>query len=460
MPVRPSIALGAPAIPRPVDELMRTLAGAGHAAYVVGGSLRDALLERRPADWDLTSDAPPERIRALFPRSTYENRFGTVVVHHRAAQYEITTFRSDVSYSDHRHPDAVQFGSSIEEDLARRDFTVNAIAWGGPPGAERVFVDPHGGRTDLERRLLRAVGDPDRRFEEDALRMLRAVRLAATLGFDVEPATLDAVRRHAPSAAALSGERIFGELTKLLAARRPSEGLDLAERTGILPVLSPDLGAQPGMPQNKVAGEDLWRHTLRTVDASPNRRVVRLAAFLHDIGKPATLADGHFIGHEAMGAELSRTLLVRLHAPRLIVEQVCHLVAQHMFSYEPAWSDAAVRRFIRKVGPGSVDDLLALRAADNAGSGLPRTAGNLAALRSRVRRELEAGAVTGRAQLAVDGRDLIDELGLEPGPDLGRLLDDLTDRVVNEPALNHRAVLMELAGEWISGHRAVNDGSR
>jgi len=170
----------------------------------VGGCLRDALLGREPADWDLTTDAPPERIQSLFPRSLYENRFGTVVVRHAHAQYEITAFRRDVSYSDHRHPDSVEFGDSIEEDLARRDFTVNAMAWGGRPSVESLFVDPHGGRADLARRLLRAVGDPDRRFHEDALRMVRAVRLAATLDFEIEAETLASIGRNAELARHLS----------------------------------------------------------------------------------------------------------------------------------------------------------------------------------------------------------------------------------------------------------------
>jgi tRNA nucleotidyltransferase (CCA-adding enzyme) len=423
---------------------------------VVGGCLRDALLRRPPADWDLTTDAAPERIQALFPRAMYENRFGTVVVHHRDAMYEITTFRRDVSYSDHRHPDEVAFGTSIEEDLARRDFAVNAMAWGGRPGDEPGFVDPHGGRADIERRVLRAVGDPDRRFEEDALRMIRAVRLAATLEFEVEPVTLAAVSRNAALAASLSGERIVAELQKLLAAPRPSIGLRLMMATGLLAVISPDLAAQPGVAQNKIDGEDLWDHTLRTVDAAPNRPVVRMAALLHDIGKPSTLADGHFIGHDSAGASMARAFLERLHSPRTLQEGVAHLVANHMFTYERAWTDPAVRRFIRRVGPGSVEDLLALREADNAGSGLPPGAGRLEELRARVAAEIAAGLVIGREQLAIDGTDLMAELGLAQGPLLGSVLEELTERVVSEPALNDRGALLEIARESIS-IRAMRD---
>jgi tRNA nucleotidyltransferase (CCA-adding enzyme) len=445
------------AVPEPVADLLATLWRGGHAAYVVGGCLRDALLGRIPSDWDLTTDARPELVQALFPRSIYENRFGTVVVRHGGAQYEITAFRRDVSYSDFRHPDAVVFGDSIEEDLARRDFTVNAMAWGARPGEEPALVDPHGGREDLALRILRAVGDPDRRFGEDALRMARAVRLAATLEFEIEGRTFEAIERNAELAHHLSGERICTELLKLLAALRPSTGLRLMADSGLLAVVAPDLDRQRGMGQNKIAGEDLWDHTVRTVDAAPNRQLVRMAALLHDLGKPDTLADGHFHGHEIVGAEMARHLLSGLHAPRTLQERVAHLIRHHMFSYEPNWTDAAVRRFIRKVGPGYLDDLLALRAADNQGSGQPADAGHLAELAARVQAELATNLVLGREQLAIDGNDLIAELGLPAGRTLGHLLDDLTDKVIAEPALNDRAILLDMARQAISDLHLVDN---
>jgi tRNA nucleotidyltransferase (CCA-adding enzyme) len=348
----------------------------------------------------------------------------------------------------------VEFGDSIEQDLARRDFTVNAMAWGGRPGKEAAFVDPHGGRDDLARRLLRAVGDPDERFGEDALRMARAVRLAASLEFEIEPATLAAIGRNAELAHSLSGERICAELLKLLAARRPSFGLTLMADSGLLAVIAPDLARQRGLSQNKIGGEDLWDHTLRTVDATPDRQVVRLAALLHDVGKPDTLADGHFHGHEAVGSrEWPETCWPAFTRTRLLQERVAHLVLNHMFAYEPNWTDAAVRRFIRKVGPSAVHDLLALRAADNVGSGLPADSGNLPELALRIDAQLAASVVLGRGQLAVDGDDLMAELGLPQGRLLGRLLDDLTERVVAEPELNDRAILLDLARQQMSDRR-------
>jgi len=434
------------AIPEPVHDLLRTLWGAGHAAYVVGGALRDALLGRTTTNWDLATAALPEQTAALFEDAAYENRFGTVVLRRGGHDYEITTFRTDHDYADFRRPHRVEFGSSLEADLARRDFTMNALAWGAPDAATAPrLVDPHEGRADIAAGVIRAVGEPDRRFEEDALRMLRAVRFAATLEFQIEPATLAAIRRHAPLVAHLSGERIAVELGRILAVSQPSRGLRLLAETGILEHVAPELAAQRGVPQNKIPGEDLWDHTLRTVDSAANWPVVRLAALLHDIGKPATAADGHFYHHDTVGADLAEQFLDRLHLPRTTAERVVHLVRQHMFRYEANWGDAAVRRFLAKIGPDAIDDLFALREADNEGSGVPRDAEALGELRARIAAELAAGPILDRSALAVDGSDLMVELGLPAGPALGRILSALFERVVEEPHLNDRPTLMLLA---------------
>jgi tRNA nucleotidyltransferase (CCA-adding enzyme) len=457
-------------VPEPVLELLRTLWSAGHSAYVVGGSLRDALLGRTAEDWDLATSALPEQTVELFPGAVYENRFGTVAVRRDAETYEITTFRSDHDYADFRRPHRVEFGTSLEADLARRDFTVNAMAWGAPGvdggvGAEAdqatsrdarsepVLVDPFDGRADVATRTLRAVGEPVRRFEEDALRMVRAVRLAATLDFSIEPATLGGIHARAPLVAHLSGERIAAELGRLLAAPRPSVGMRLLAETRLLSHISPDLAAQPGVPQNKIPGEDLWDHTLRTVDAAIDHPVVRLAALVHDIGKPATADAGHFYGHETLGAELTRAFLDRLHEPRAVTERVALLVRNHMFGYEPTWSEAAVRRFIGKVGPDAVGELFALREADNVGSGLERSAGGLAELRARVATEMDAGPILDRSALAIDGDDLMAELGLTAGPGLGRVLETLLERVIEDRSLNEAPTLLLLARQLVADDR-------
>src|SRR5829696_720418 len=298
--------------PRSVVAVMERLWAHGHAAYVVGGSVRDRILGRPPIDWDLTTDARPDRLLAVFPGAVYENRFGTVAVREGGEQHEVTTFRTDHDYADFRRPHRVEFGDDVEKDLGRRDFTVNAIAWGAPatglqspgsapavalepgsataPGVVPVpeIVDPFEGVADARARRLRAVGEPATRFREDALRMVRAVRLAAVLGFEIDPPTLAAIRGNAALAAHVSGERVAAELEKLLSADRPSIGLRGMADAGLLGVLLPELAAQLGIAQNKIEGEDLFDHTLRAVDAAPrDRPVVRLAALLHDIGKPS-----------------------------------------------------------------------------------------------------------------------------------------------------------------------------
>jgi tRNA nucleotidyltransferase (CCA-adding enzyme) len=440
-------------IPDAVHALMATLWDSGHAVYVVGGSLRDTLLGLPATDWDLATSALPEATMAAFPDATYENAFGTVAVRRDGTDYEITTFRREHDYADFRRPHHVEFGASLDEDLARRDFTANAMAWGAVAGAGPRLHDPFDGASDIRDRVLRAVGDPRRRFEEDALRMLRAVRLAAALGFEIEPATMAAMETCAPLAAHLSGERIAMELDRILATERPSIGLRLMARTGLLEAVLPELAGQAGVPQNKIPGEDLWDHTLSTVDASVNRPVVRLAALVHDIGKPSTQADGHFYGHEIVGAEQARALLERLREPRAVVDRVGHLVRQHMFRYEPSWTDSAVRRFIGKVTPAAIDELVALREADNVGSGVPPDADSLTELRDRIRAELETGPALDRSALAIDGDDLMSQLGMAPGPGLGRVLEALVERVIEEPSLNEAPTLLLLARELAAADR-------
>ena len=443
-----AVHVGARVAPQ-ARAVLERLSAAGFEGYVVGGSLRDLLLGRDVADWDIATSALPDQTQELFPESVYENRFGTVAVRLDGSVFQVTTFRGEHRYTDHRRPERVDFGVTIDEDLARRDFAMNAIAWGAAAGADlarATLHDPFGGLADLDSRLIRAVGRPDDRFAEDALRMLRAVRFAATLGFAIEPRTLAAIRRHGELAAGLSGERVQAELRRILAAPRPSVALELTAETGLLGVLLPDLAAQRGIAQNKIPGQDLWQHTLATVDAADaSRPTVRLAALLHDVGKPATLQEGHFPGHDAEGARIAEKVLRGLAFPRQEIDRVVLLVAQHMFNYSPAWSDAAVRRYMRRVGVEALDDLLALREADNVGSGQPGDEGGLAELRLRIAREVEAGHALRLADLAIDGDDLRAALAIPPGPEVGRILRALLEQVVGEPSLNERDRLTEAA---------------
>ena len=316
----------------------------------------------------------PERVVELFPGAVYENRFGTVAVRRDGEVFEITTFRTDHDYADFRRPHRVEFGDTIELDLARRDFTVNAMAWGARPGETPALVDPYDGPIGRGRAAaprgrrpaapVRGGRAPDgpRGPPRDHARLRDRGRDA---GRDRGQA------RRSSRTCRASGSRPSSTSSSPRAT--PSVGLRLLSETGLLASISPELAAQRGVPQNKVPGEDLWDHTLRSVDAAPAARpIVRLAALLHDIGKPATFADGHFLGHDAVGAELAGAFLDRLRSPRAVRDRVVELVRQHMFSYESTWSDAAVRRFIGKmaaIGDGALDELLDLREADNVGIG-------------------------------------------------------------------------------------------
>jgi tRNA nucleotidyltransferase/poly(A) polymerase len=468
-PLDPPAALDAPTAldpPAPVNDALARLWQAGHAAYLVGGGVRDELLGRPVVDWDVATDARPERILELFPAGHYENRFGTVTVPAAELELEVTTFRREHRYADHRRPDEVTFSDSLEEDLARRDFTVNAIAWGRPGGAdasdEPHWADPTGGLADLRAGRLRAVGDPALRFDEDALRLLRAARLAAQLGFEIEPATRAAMAATAETVRWVSSERIGDELRKMIAADPPSTGMAILADTGVLEHALPELAAQRGVAQDKVEGLDLWAHCLAALDAAarldPLNATLRLAALLHDIGKPGTLADGHFIGHDEEGARLAAGLLTRLAFPRREVDRVVHLVRGHMFSYERRWRGAAVRRFIRRVGRELVADQLMLRAADNVGSGLAPDAGHLDELRRRAAAELAAGAPLSLRELAVRGDDLVGELELAPGPIVGELLEHLLRGVISDPARNDRAALLAEARAWLVKRTAGQAG--
>ncbi len=472
--------------PFPVDpaalEALERLWETGHAAYLVGGAVRDGLIGRTSGNPDMATAARPEEVLELFPGSHSRGRFGTVVVGRADHPIEITTFRKDHTYGDHRRPDEVTFTDDIVEDLARRDFTVNAIAWGRegdaaiPSEARSVdaaggegrrygsvpaFVDPTSGRKDLDARILRAVGEPNPRFEEDALRLLRAARLAAQVGLTIEPATLAAMRERAADARYLSGERIAMELQRLLTAERPSAGLRILAETGILDAILPELASQRGVPQSKIPGHDLWDHTLASVDAAvalhPGDERLAMAALLHDAGKPETFVDGHFRGHPEAGAVIAREVLGRIAYPSRDAAHVRRLIEEHMFQYLPGWSDAAVRRFMRRVGPELVDDLLRLRQADNVGSGLPPDAGDLAELRARIAGERERGTPLSLADLAVDGDDLQAELDVRPGPWLGTLLDRLLDSVVSDPKRNTRERLIADARRWHAAQVAGTD---
>jgi putative nucleotidyltransferase with HDIG domain len=409
--------------------------------------------------------APPETVAGLFGDTTWTNVFGTVTVRSGALEVEVTTYRSESGYVDARHPTEVRWASDLTDDLGRRDFTMNAMAWVADDleAGRGHLVDLFGGRADLAARVLRAVGDPERRFTEDALRLLRGVRFATTLGLTLDPATETAMAALAPTAGRLSGERIRDELLRLLAwDGAPSPAFALMERLGLLAVVLPELAALRGVEQGKLVGGDALEHSLRTADILPaTDPLLRLAGLLHDVGKAPTAAGGHFYGHEVVGAELVAARLETLAFSRADIERVTHLVRHHMILYGPEWTDAAVRRFMRRIGPGPVlADLFALRRADTAASAGPDAIDAVAAeLEERVA-ALRSEAVLSVRELAVNGEDLMRELDISPGPEVGRLLDLLLQAVLDDPSLNERTALLRLASEAVHTRtgRRVNGG--
>jgi len=442
-------------LPPAVASVLHALHEGGDEAVLVGGCVRDLVHGERPADWDVATSAPPETVAGRFPGATWENSFGTVTVRDPGGGrgIEVTTYRVEAGYRDQRRPDEVRWGRSLADDLARRDFTINAMAWLPDEAADGGgrLVDPFGGAGDLEAGLLRAVGDPDARFGEDALRLLRAVRLATRFGLRLDPPTEAAIRTHAPEAAGLSGERVRDELLRILTGASPPSGaFELMERLRLLASLLPELAALRGVPQAKPLVGDALDHSLRTADALPaTDPMLRLAGLLHDVGKATTLADGHFLHHDRDGALVAEQILLRLRAPRAEVTRVVRLVRHHMFAYTHEWTDAAVRRFVRRVGVDLLSDLFALRAADDVASGVEEPPGGWRELRERV--AAVAGDPLEAKHLAISGDDLVAELGIAPGPPIGRLLAALLEAVLEDPGLNSRDRLLELARAMASG---------
>jgi tRNA nucleotidyltransferase (CCA-adding enzyme) len=448
-------------LPAPVLDLSAALKEAGGQAYLVGGAVRDSLLGRPVNDWDLATDLLPETVAALFPRTVQIGiRFGTVLVMRDGTPYEVTTFRLDGVYSDARRPDSIAFTGTLEEDLIRRDFTINALAY---DPVENRLVDPTGGEADLALGLLRAVGRAEERFQEDGLRLLRAVRLAAQLGFELEADTYRALVLCAPNLERIAQERVRAEFDKLIEAPQAASALSVMLETGLLRRALPELAACYGVAQNPHHAFDVFHHTLAALDAAPpERRLVRLAALFHDLGKPETREEraetAAFYGHQFVGERLATSAMRRLRYPNEEVARVRHLVHHHMFHYRPEWTDSAIRRFLREVGTEHLEDLFALRAADTMGNGLrKRIAPELTEFRRRIELEIERQNALTVRDLCIDGYDLMEALGLVPGPIIGRALSALLEDVLDDPSRNEREWLLARARELRRAE--ANDGA-
>lgn len=435
-------------LPAEVCGALERLEAAGYEAWAVGGCVRDALRGVEPGDYDLTTAALPEETKRVFDGARVIEtglRHGTVTVLTGGRALEITTFRIDGAYTDARHPDAVRFTRSLRDDLARRDFTVNAMAY----SPRRGLADPFGGQTDLAARRLRCVGDPDLRFSEDALRVMRAARFASTLDFALEPETAAAALRHRAALTAVSAERIAAELVKLLCGpgvrRVLLDGIDL-----LAPVL-PELARQKGFDQRHPCHiYTALEHTAAAVEAIAPEPVLRLAALLHDIAKPDcfTLDEagtGHFYGHPERGAEMADAILRRLRFDTATRERVVLLVRWHDRPIEP--TPAAVRRALSRLGEEAFFQLIALKRADNFGQGevLRCRQREYDALEALAREAIAAGQCLSLRTLAVNG-DTLRRCGVAPGPEMGRLLQSALDAVLSGAVPNEKAPVLALLG--------------
>lgn len=452
-------------LPLEVQNIINILQKHGFEAYAVGGSVRDFLMGKEPKDWDVTTNARPEEIQKVFPDSFYTNKFGTVVVKIKNSkgksrnfkskvkseesekpyikEIEVTTYRIEEDYSDKRHPDKVRFTASLEEDLARRDFTINAMAFDGDK-----IVDLFGGEEDLKNKIIRTVRDPYERFNEDALRLMRAVRFAVTLEFGIQENTKQAIKENAGLIKEISWERIRDEFGKIIMSPAPHEGIELLRKLGMLHYIIPELEIAVGVEQAKHHTLTVYEHLLSSLKFSAERKYefnVRLAALFHDIGKPQTKQGtgqaSTFYGHEYVGAKITRNILKRLRFPKEVVQNVSHLVKNHLFYYNVGEvTESAVRRLLKKVGPENIDDLIKVRVCDRLGSGVPK------AIPYRLRHlmfmfEKVSKDPISTKMLAINGNDVMKILNIPPSPKIGAIMDALLAEVIEDPKLNTKEYL-------------------
>ena len=447
-------------IPKEVQTILTELEGHNFKAYLVGGCVRDLFLDRTPKDWDITTNALPDEVQKIFPDSVYENDFGTVGVKTRSenpklALVEITTFRLEEKYSDFRHPDKIKFAKTVEEDLSRRDFTINAMAL----DIKGDLVDPYEGKNDLSAKLVKAVGNPKERFEEDALRLMRAVRFAAELGFEIEKETEKAAKSLSKLLAIIARERVRDEFVKIIMSDKngpaspaggPAWGVAMLENLGLLQYIVPELREGIDMGQNKHHIYTVWEHNLRALDYAAQNNYsleVRLASLLHDVGKPRVKGgdgpDSTFYNHDSVGARMTLKIMDRLKFSRELTEKVAHLVRHHLFYYNVGEvTEAGVRRFLRRVGPENIDDLFKVREADRIGSGVPKAIPYKSRHLQFMIEKVKTDPISPK-MLQVDGSRVMEVLKITPGPRVGWILSALLEEVLDNPEKNSREFLEE-----------------
>lgn len=438
-------------LPLSARHIIDALQKAGFEAYAVGGSIRDLLLKKETKGWDFTTNATPEEILAVFPDSFYDNAFGTVGVKIRTENsdtvediYEITTYRSEKGYSDKRHPDKITWGKTVLEDLSRRDFRMNAIAFDG-----KTLVDPYDGQADITHARIQTVGDPSLRFSEDALRLLRAVRFAAQLGFTIEEKTSTAILAHSNLLTSISAERIRDEFLKIITSNHAADALLVLKNVGLLHYILPELEISFDTPQKSPKRHhvyDVGTHSVMALKFCPSTDpIVRLATLVHDLGKPKTfrqMPDGviTFYNHEVVGAKIAKELARRMRLSKKDEERLITLVRWHQFSVDERQTDSAIRRFIRRVGKENLADILALRIGDRLGGGALETSWRLELYKKRIEEvQLQPFSVS---DLKVDGHDVMKLFEVKPGPVIGDMLEALFAEVEAGTLTNEREVLL------------------
>ena len=438
-----------------IIDVGTALESAGFEAYLVGGCVRDLLLGHEPKDWDITTNAKPEEIQKIFLDSVYENNFGTVGIKTNSDNpklkiVEVTTFRQEGKYTDKRHPDEIKFAETIEEDLSRRDFTVNALAMNLGHQERSAVIDPYGGQNDLKNKIIRAVGNPEERFQEDALRLMRAVRFMAQLGFGIEEQTEAAVKKHAGILEFVSKERVRDELSKLLSAEKAADGIRKMQGLGLLKLVLPELEEGVGMGQNKHHIYTVFEHNLKSLEYAAKNGFpleLRLASLLHDVGKPRSKRgdgpDSTFYGHQVIGERMVLSMLDRLRFSKAMIEKIALLVREHMFVYDPdTMTDAGARRLLRRVGEENINDLFLLREADRIGSGVPNAQPyRLRHLKFRIEK-VSKDPISAK-MLKVNGEDIMRVLGIEPSARIGFVLAILLEEVLDDPLVNVKEVLVK-----------------
>ncbi len=452
-------------IPSEINTILETIRKSGYEAYLVGGCVRDIFLGRKPKDWDITTNAKPEQIQKLFTKTVYENVYGTVAAINEETlddtlrQVEITPYRLESTYSDNRHPDHVIFSEKIEDDLKRRDFTINSLALNVTEDTIKDTIDLFGGLKDIKDKIIRTVGNPDDRFKEDSLRMMRAIRLSVELGFKIDQHTLESIQFLNQSIKLIAIERIRDEFVKIIMSDNPKMGIELLYSTGLLKQIIPELVTTIGVTQNQAHSYDVWQHLLFSLQHAADKKwplEIRLSALFHDISKPQKKGLSRetgiitFYGHELAGSRETQKILERMKFSRVTIDKIVKLVRWHMFfSDTETITLSAVRRMIVNVGRENIWDLMNLRVCDRVGTGRPKeNPYRLRKYKSMIEEALRDPISV--SMLKIDGNTLMSEFNLKPGPIIGNILNALLEEVLDDPKLNNEEYLFSRVKQLIS----------